>query len=566
MAIDPLLIKGLDDLGITTPTTIQEKSIPYILDSKTNHLMGQSKTGTGKTLAFAIPIVQTINSKKKEIQSVVLVPTRELCKQVSKVFQDLTKYKKLKIVEVYGGVSINNQIHEIKHGGQIIIATPGRLIDLFKRGAVSFRHVRIVTLDEADRMLDMGFFPDVEYLLLNAMKDAFPKLMLFSATLESRIKKLAKKFTKGKELAEIYVSKDDDRTVKNCAQSFYLIRKYEEKYANFVEIINNEQPYDMLIFVRTKRWAEKLAKRLKREKKIDKKLFFKVDTLHGNLTQAKRETVVRKFKAQQVNCIVATNLAARGLDLDVSYIINYDFPDGGDAVDDYIHRIGRTARMDSSHNGETRKGKAISLVLRNQVKTLKEIERHIKLTIERKPLPKIVGNLSEYGEPIIINQHSDRRKNRSGKGSNRGSNRNSKRRSKKGSFGNSNRRSNKDSNGDSNKRSNTSSFGNSNRRSNKDSNGDSNKRSNISSYGNSNRRSNKGTNGDSNKRSNISSYGNSNRRSNKGTNGNSNRRSYKPTKNRSSSIPNSRNEKGGINKTNNDGAYSSWKQKNIQFK
>ena len=131
MAIDPLLIKGLDDLGITTPTQIQEKSIPYILDSKTNHLMGQSKTGTGKTLAFAIPIVQTINSKKKEIQAVVLVPTRELCKQISKVFQDLTKYKRTKIVEVYGGASINNQIHEIKNGGQIIIATHGRLIDLF---------------------------------------------------------------------------------------------------------------------------------------------------------------------------------------------------------------------------------------------------------------------------------------------------------------------------------------------------------------------------------------------------------------------------------------------------
>lgn len=501
MAIDPLLIKGLDDLGITTPTKIQEESIPYILDSKTNHLMGQSKTGTGKTLAFAIPITQIINSKKKEIQSVVLVPTRELCKQISKVFQDLTKYKKIKIVEVYGGASINNQIHDIKYGGQIIIATPGRLIDLFKRGAVSFRHVRMVVLDEADRMLDMGFFPDIEYILLNAMKDAYPKLMLFSATLEARIKKLAKKFTKGKDLAEIYVSKDD-KTVKNCKQSFYLIKKYEEKYANFVEIVNKEQPYDMLVFVRTKRWAEKLTKRLRREKKIDKKLFFKVDTLHGNLTQAKRETVVRKFKAQQINCLVATNIAARGLDFDnVSHIFNYDFPDGGDAVDDYIHRIGRTARMVSGSSGVTRKGNAISLVLRNQIKTLKEIERHIHLTIERKPLPKI-ENLAEYGTPITIKRYSDR-KDRTGKDSNR----NSKRRSSKGSSGYSKRRSSKGSSG----------------------------------------------------------Y--SKRRSSQGSNGNSNRQSNKPLNNRSYSNSNSRNRnKAGLNKANDNSAYSSWKQQNIQFK
>ncbi|MCP4762361.1 MAG: DEAD/DEAH box helicase [archaeon] len=426
MAIDPLLIKGLDDLGITTPTQIQRESIPYILDSNSNHIMGQSKTGTGKTLAFAIPITQTINSKKKEIQAVVLVPTRELCKQISKVFVDLTKYKKLKIVEVYGGASINNQIQAIRNGGQIIIATPGRLIDLFKRGVVSFRHVRFVALDEADRMLDMGFFPDIEYLLLNAMKDAYPKLMLFSATLESRIKNLAKKFTKGKDLMEIYVSKDD-KTVKNCKQSYYLIRKYEEKYANFVEIVNNEQPYDMIVFVRTKRWAEKLSKRLKVEKMIDKKLHFKVDVLHGDLTQSKRELVIKKFKSQEINCLVATNIAARGLDFkSVSHIFNYDFPDGGDAVDDYIHRIGRTARMDSYSNGETRKGNAISLVLRNQLKTLREIEKHIKLTVERKPLPKI-ENILDYGKPVVVKRYSDnhRGKNRSGKSSNRGSNRGS---------------------------------------------------------------------------------------------------------------------------------------------
>jgi ATP-dependent RNA helicase DeaD len=387
--------------------------------------MGQSKTGTGKTLAFAIPITQTIKSKKREVQAVVLVPTRELCKQVSQVFQNLTKYKKTKIVEVYGGASINKQVHSIRHGGQIIIATPGRLIDLFKRGAISFDRVRFVTLDEADRMLDMGFFPDIEYLLLHAMKNASPKLMLFSATLAPKIKKLARKFTKGKDLAEFYISQDD-KTVKNCLQSYYLIRRHEQKYAHFVEILNKEKPFDMIIFVRTKRWAEKLAKTLKRESKIDKELFFRVDALHGDLTQAKREFVVEKFKRNDINCLVATNIAARGLDFDnVSHIFNYDFPEGGDAVDDYIHRIGRTARMDAYSNGETRKGNAISLVMKKDLPTLREIERHIKLSIEKRDLSKI-DKISEYGKPVAVRSYNAQVKSYSRKNSRKKSYRNMK--------------------------------------------------------------------------------------------------------------------------------------------
>jgi ATP-dependent RNA helicase DeaD len=276
----------------------------------------------------------------------------------------------LKVVEIYGGVSLDRQRREIKTGAQIVIATPGRLMDLYRRRAISFNKVRFVVLDEADRMLDMGFLPDIKFILFDAMKRVSPRLLLFSATMLKQITKVAKQFTKNDRVVEINVSKDD-LTVESCKQYYYKIRENKQKYSSFVNILKIEQPKSSIIFVNTRRWGDKLSKRLSQEKHI--KLRF--NTLHGDKTQRQRELVLRDFRDEKFDCLIATNVAARGLDIPhVTHIFNFDLPREGPEI--YVHRIGRTSRME----GE---GKAISLVVENQMKTLREIEKLTKKPIQR---------------------------------------------------------------------------------------------------------------------------------------------------------------------------------------
>ena len=360
---------ALNDMGIYDPTKIQSKAIPRLLDKGKTHILGQAKTGTGKTLAFAIPITNQINPKHRYIQAVVLVPTRELCKQVYSVFTKLNKYRKLKAVEIYGGVSLEKQRKEIKAGAQIVIATPGRLMDLYRRKAISFRDVRFVVLDEADRMLDMGFLPDIQYILFDAMKGVYPRLLLFSATMLKQIRKIAHQFSNGESLVEINVSKDDI-TVENCRQYYYRV-KQDKKYSMFVSILRKERPKSAIIFVNTRRWADKLRKRLSQERGLR----LRFNTLHGDKTQGQREYVLRSFREKKIDCLIATNVAARGLDIPhVTHIFNFDLPREGSEI--YVHRIGRTSRME----GE---GKAISLVTNEQMALLRDIEDFIKKPIQR---------------------------------------------------------------------------------------------------------------------------------------------------------------------------------------
>ncbi|MHA1954949.1 MAG: DEAD/DEAH box helicase [Candidatus Heimdallarchaeaceae archaeon] len=370
--------RALDEMGIHTPTEIQRRAIPQLLDGGKTHVLAQAKTGTGKTLAFSIPIVNQISPKLKSVQVVVLVPTRELCKQVHSVLYKLTKYRKLKTVEVYGGVSIDRQKREIRDGAQIVIATPGRLMDLYRRRAISFNNVRFVVLDEADRMLDMGFLPDIQFILFDAMKKVSPRLLLFSATMLKAITKIVRQFTKGERVVEINVSKDD-LTVKNCKQYYYRVQESKQKYSSFVNILKNEQPKSSIIFVNTKRWGDKLRKRLSQERRLN----LRFDTLHGDKTQRQRELVLKDFRNEKFDCLIATNVAARGLDIPhVTHIFNFDLPREGPEI--YVHRIGRTSRMEGA-------GKAISLVLDDQMKTLRAIEKLIKKPIERlyfKPKPQ----------------------------------------------------------------------------------------------------------------------------------------------------------------------------------
>ncbi|MBY9001376.1 MAG: DEAD/DEAH box helicase [Candidatus Heimdallarchaeota archaeon] len=362
--------QALDEMGIDTPTEIQEKAIPQILEGEKSHILAQAKTGTGKTLAFAIPLAEQLDPSSRNVQAVIMVPTRELCKQVYHVISDVTKYRHLKAVEVYGGVSIDRQIKNIRSGAQIIIATPGRLIDLYHRRAVNFKQVKFVVLDEADRMLDMGFLPDIDFILFDAMKDVFPRLLLFSATLLEEIKEIASDFSWGQELIEIDVSKDDI-TVASCTQYYYEIDDPQKKYNAFIRILLKERPQSCIIFVNTKRWAAMLKKRLINDKRIE----LRIDTLQGDMTQMQREMVMSDFRKKKITCLIATDVAARGLDIPhVSHIFNYDLPVGN--AENYVHRIGRTSRMQ-------RIGKAISIVETEQMNMIRRIESFMNKDILR---------------------------------------------------------------------------------------------------------------------------------------------------------------------------------------
>ncbi len=384
-SLNPSIVRALNDMGICHPTEIQEKAIPKLLNSGKVHILAQAKTGTGKTLAFSIPVVNQISPKEKSVQAVVLVPTRELCKQVYTVIQDLTKYRKLKAVAVYGGVSINNQRKKIKSGTQIVIATPGRLMDLYRRKYISFHNVRFVVLDEADRMLDMGFLPDMQYILFKAMHNVKPRLLLFSATMLKQIAHIARQFSHGEQLFEINVSKDDI-TVANCQQFYYAVKDNRTKYSTFVSILHKEQPESSIVFVNTKRWIKKLKQRLRKERSLP----IRFDTLHGDKTQAQREKVLAKFRNKNIDCLIATNVAARGLDIPhVTHVFNYDLPREGPEI--YVHRIGRTSRMESD-------GNAISIVTGAQMKTLHKIKKFTNKPIKRLSL-KTNEKLSKSKNP-----------------------------------------------------------------------------------------------------------------------------------------------------------------------
>ena len=380
MNLNHSLLHGLKHMGMDTATDIQEQAIPAIINSPDSHVIAQAQTGSGKTLAFAIPLAEKIDSALPKVQSIIIVPTRELCKQVAEVFSKLAKYNDIQVVQVYGGVSIDRQVQAIREGAQVIVATPGRLIDLYNRRRVSFDDVLFVVLDEADRCLDMGFMPDIEFLLLDAMRDVHPRLILFSATMLEAVYDLTKRFTEGKNVIEIDVSQDS-LTVENCNQYYYLIDDFKDKYYHFLRILRQEKPAHCMIFVNTKKTGDWLYDRFLNEERLP----LKPELISGNLTQRRREAVLDKFRKRKINCLIATDVAARGLDIQkVSHVFNYDIPA---FEENYVHRIGRTARI-SNTSGKVEKGTAISLVMMDEMRTLARIEGFMSKDIEKKPLPQ----------------------------------------------------------------------------------------------------------------------------------------------------------------------------------
>ncbi len=370
--LHPATIEGLKAMGITNATDIQEKSIPIIMQGKS--IIAQAQTGSGKTLAYSIPQLETVDKSLKSVQSLILVPTRELCKQVAKVFEELSKNDRVDVVEVYGGVSVGPQMDAIQRGAQVVVATPGRLMDIHERGIIRFDHVKYITLDEADRMLDMGFFPDIEDILdkVNANTHGRPiQFMLFSATIMEEIKQLASTFMGTYE--EVNVSQDD-LTVSSTGQFYYLIKDRRRKYEFFKKILQAEPPQHAIIFTNTKNTAEFLERRLTQERNMK----YRIRGLHGNMGQASREKVLIAFKKREFEILIATDVAARGLDIDdVDYVFQYDVPQ---YEENYVHRIGRTSRM-----GKV--GAAVMLGIEDEYAFICRIEGYINKTIVRKHLP-----------------------------------------------------------------------------------------------------------------------------------------------------------------------------------
>ena len=337
LRLAPELLKAIHEAGFVNPTPIQEHAIPLLLQG--SDLIGQAQTGTGKTAAFALSILQSLPAERK-IQALILVPTRELALQVVDEFRELGKYCPHRVLAVYGGEDIQRQIGPLREGVDIVVATPGRIMDHLERHTIKLDHVKVVVLDEADRMLDMGFIDDVKDILKHTPKHK--QTALFSATMPSTIIDLART---NMVQPEVVKTSEDKTTAENIRQHYVAVDG-KDKFAAICTILSERKPNLTIIFARTKRGADNLHFAL-RDKGFDNVC------LHGDLTQARREKSMDAFRAGHKNILVATDIAARGLDVDdVELVINYNLPDEPEV---YVHRIGRTARAG-------KKGDAISFI------------------------------------------------------------------------------------------------------------------------------------------------------------------------------------------------------------
>jgi ATP-dependent RNA helicase DeaD len=327
LEIHPDVARAIDELGFMAPTPVQTQAIPVLRAGR--DLLAQAQTGTGKTAAFAIPIIERVDPGLKEPQALVVVPTRELCVQVTREFGAIGKYRHAHEVAIYGGVPYGPQERALKRGTQIVVGTPGRLLDHIDRGTLSLRAIRVVILDEADRLLDMGFAPDVRKILRLVPQQR--QTALFSATLTGEIRDLAYRFTKDPEQIAI----DPERRTQESVEQVYVEVLEEDKPRVLEELLRRWDTDQVLIFRHTKRGVDRLLEVLQRRKHL-------VAAIHGDMTQRERERTLDKFKSGEIKILVATNLAARGLHIeDISHVVNYDLPEDAEV---FTHRIGRTGR------------------------------------------------------------------------------------------------------------------------------------------------------------------------------------------------------------------------------
>ena len=347
--------KAIEELGFENPMPVQEEVIPYLLGNR-NDVIALAQTGTGKTAAFGIPILQKIDPKSRDTQALVLSPTRELCLQIADDLRDFSKYMKgVNVVAVYGGTSIENQIHALRHGAQIIVATPGRLIDLMHRGKAKLEMVNNVVLDEADEMLNMGFSESINEIFEGVPEDR--NTLLFSATMSREIEKIAKSYLR--EYNEIVVGSRNEGA-ENVNHIYYLVNA-KDKYLALKRIVDFNPKIFGIIFCRTKLDTQEIADKLIRDG-------YNAESLHGDLSQQQRDLTMQKFRQHLTQLLVATDVAARGLDVDdLTHVINFGLPDD---IESYTHRSGRTGRAG-------KKGTSISIIHTREKHKMRAIEKEI---------------------------------------------------------------------------------------------------------------------------------------------------------------------------------------------
>ena len=390
LGLSESILRAIKTSGYKTPTPIQMKAIPEIING--NDIMAAAQTGTGKTAGFTLPLLEILSKpgklEAKQTRALIITPTRELAAQVDDSVRKYGKHLSLKTAVVFGGVNMHRQIKALKQGVDILVATPGRLLDLYRQKAIYFSGVEILVLDEADRMLDMGFLPDIKTILSEIPQDH--QTLMFSATFSKNIRQLAKNIMQNP--VEINTSPRNS-TVKTIKQVVHPVDK-ARKPELLKHLLKENDWYQVLVFSRTKHGADKLVKKLSKDKIASA-------AIHGNKSQAQRTRALKDFKSQKTRVLVATDIAARGIDINqLSHVINFDLPQ---VPEDYIHRIGRTGRAGAD-------GKAISLVSADEANNLFAIESLIQQKLSRE---EIEGFEADHALPEKSKAKSPSRKKRS---------------------------------------------------------------------------------------------------------------------------------------------------------
>lgn len=365
LGLNESLLKAILDLGFENPSEVQEKAIPLLLEKDTD-MVALAQTGTGKTAAFGFPLIQKIDADNRNTQALVLSPTRELCLQITNELKNYSKYEKgINVVAVYGGASITEQARDIKRGAQIIVATPGRMQDMINRGLVNIKNIDYCILDEADEMLNMGFYEDIVSILSDTPDQK--STWLFSATMPQEVARIAKQFMS--EPVEITVGAKNSGSA-TVSHEFYLVNA-RDRYEALKRLADANPDIFSVVFCRTKRDTQAVAEKLIEDG-------YSAAALHGDLSQAQRDGVMKSFRGRQIQMLVATDVAARGIDVDnVTHVVNYQLPD---EIETYNHRSGRTGRAGKL-------GTSIVIVTKSELRKISSIERIIKQKFEEKTIP-----------------------------------------------------------------------------------------------------------------------------------------------------------------------------------
>jgi ATP-dependent RNA helicase DeaD len=377
LGLSEIMLESLRKKGFEEPTAIQAKTIPFLLKN-TKDLIGKAQTGTGKTAAFGIPIIESIVSQSKKVQALILVPTRELAIQVTEELCSFAESQKTQIVAVYGGQPIDRQIGRLQRGVDIVVGTPGRILDHLNRKTLDISKVSYIVLDEADEMLNMGFVEDIETILKSSPKTR--RTVLFSATMPSHIERLAKQYMNEYEIISVM----SDQISRANIQQMYFEVSQSDKFEALFRIIDVEDSFYGMVFCRTKIDADEIAHKLANRG-------CRSEAIHGDLSQGQREKVLQKFRSKQITTLVATDVAARGIDVDnLTHVINYSLPQDPES---YVHRIGRTGRAGKS-------GIAITLITPSEYRKLTSIQRIANATITKQKVPNVADVIESKKQRI----------------------------------------------------------------------------------------------------------------------------------------------------------------------